>query len=88
MARLGQLHISIVHIDLRVHVSTRTHSSIRGLLYNEPPWQYVKVVHAGFYYILSKHKKLIKCWFDTGPLSTTLAQHETSIGLTSVFAGT
>ena len=29
----------------------------------------------------SKHKTLSHCWFNVGPLSTTLAQHRTSNGL-------
>ena len=37
--------------------------------------------------IYSLHNTLAQCCFDAGPTSTTLAQHQNSIGLAYVFVG-
>ena len=64
-------------------INTRGVGSARSV-YSPSPCKPRTQAHQ--HYIPSKHQTSNQCWFDVGPASWTLAQHQTSIGTTCFFS--
>ena len=63
---------NIIHLVVRVKVP--------AILYQ--PWT-CRAESVFLHTRWPKHETMTQCWFDVGPSSTTLAQHQTNIGSTS-----